>query len=301
MFKKPNFFIIGAPKCGTTSLASWLSEHPNVFFTSPKEPEYFNSDIAPIFKGGIRKYESLYWGVNQTHLAVGEGSTVYLRSEEAVKNILSYQPNARFIVGIRNPLEMVVSWHGQMVRNGWESETDFKKAWDLQSIRAQGKKIPPLCPDRQHLQYGEVCKLGRQLKQFYKLVGKDRCYVYLLDDMKRAPGKLWKDILDFLQIPNTEKPNFPILNEGKDIPKLLSITGAAIDNIKQKVGLRWVGWGLITSIKSLFAKKTEIEISPEVSAELKDYFFEDISLLGEIIGRDVSSWLSNAQIEDEIR
>lgn len=293
MFRKPNFFIIGAPKCGTTSLAVWLGEHSNVFMTTPKEPEFFNNDIAPLFKGGLRKYESLFQSVSQSHIAIGEGSTVYLRSVNAISNILSYQPDARFVIGVRNPIDMVISWHGQMLRNGWESENNFERAWHMQSTRALGNNIPALCPDWQHLMYGNVCKLGSQLERLYSLVQKDRCFVYTLDDMKEDPEKLWKDVLTFLGVPVTRRNQFPVINEGMDIPKWLTLTGAFVHYFKQRIGLRWVGYGLIDSAKKKLSKKNVRTNSPEFINELKGYFRKDVTLLGELTGRDFSGWLEN--------
>ena len=84
----PNFFILGAPKCGTTSLASWLSDHPHIFIPPIKEPHYFNTDDQ---HRNIRRrldYEKLFRGVTEKHIGVGEASVWYLSSEVAVRNIL---------------------------------------------------------------------------------------------------------------------------------------------------------------------------------------------------------------------
>jgi len=85
--KKPNFFILGAPKCGTTSLAMWLSEHPNIFMCPIKEPHYFNTDGLQRIKT-LEQYESLFTDAKPEHVAVGEASTHYLYSKEAVPRIL---------------------------------------------------------------------------------------------------------------------------------------------------------------------------------------------------------------------
>ena len=123
--KKPDFFILGAPKCGTTSLADWLREHPSIFMCGPKEPHYFNSDSEHHGAVDLPHYESLFEDADDSHLAVGEASVWYLVSETAVDNILQYQPRARFIICIRNPVEMAVSLHDQKRFSGDEPIANF--------------------------------------------------------------------------------------------------------------------------------------------------------------------------------
>ncbi|MFO7878451.1 MAG: sulfotransferase, partial [Bacteroidales bacterium] len=136
--KKPEFFLIGAPKCGTSSLARYLDSHPDVHFSYPKEPNYFNTDFSK--KQRMFTDETLY--LNQCfHKAAdkniaGEGSVWYLYSKEAVPNILKFQPDAKFIVMLRNPVDVAYAMHSTHLRNKVnENVDDFKKAWDLQEIR----------------------------------------------------------------------------------------------------------------------------------------------------------------------
>src|SRR3546814_11227237 len=78
---------------------------------------------------------------------VGEATTGYLRSHVAISEILKYAAEARFIVGLRNPVQMAISWHGQTTFEGWENEPDYAKKWRLQEIRLVGDNIQPGCPD----------------------------------------------------------------------------------------------------------------------------------------------------------
>jgi len=71
---KPNFFIIGAPKCGTTSLATYLGMHPNVFMCSPKEPHYFSTDINWQLVKNKNDYLKLFAKATNDNFAIGEGS-----------------------------------------------------------------------------------------------------------------------------------------------------------------------------------------------------------------------------------
>src|SRR5438445_6171777 len=103
--RKPNLFIIGAPKCGTTSLADWLRQHPAVFVPAGQnEPNFFNTDHVERFRLTLAEYERLFEAAGNHSKYVCEKSVWYLSSSEAVPNILEYAPAAKFIVCIRNPV-----------------------------------------------------------------------------------------------------------------------------------------------------------------------------------------------------
>jgi Sulfotransferase domain len=139
--RKPNFFILGAPKCGTTSMAEWLRTHPNIFVSPNKEPNFFNTHDGPRLYTSDQ-YEALFRGANDEHVAVGEASALYLSSSEAVINIMRYKPDARFIVMVRNPAEMAPSYHAELVLHGAENVKDFVTAWHLQESRRLGRNLP---------------------------------------------------------------------------------------------------------------------------------------------------------------
>src|SRR5690349_14743565 len=113
----PVFFIIGAPRCGTTALAGALRSHPQICFSIPKEPHYFTR-LKPGWNLGrvLVDYLPLYfkhWPGPGTMLA--DGSTSYLYSDQAIDAIQRCFPQARFIVMARNPLEMIPSYHTKML------------------------------------------------------------------------------------------------------------------------------------------------------------------------------------------
>jgi hypothetical protein len=169
--KKPNFFIVGAPKCGTTSLSFYLREHPNVFFSKPKEPHHFSTDLSKR-KGDVinrERYLNLFRGAN-SYKAVGEGSVWYLYSKVAVSKIIQFNPRAKFIVMIRNPVDMFRSLHSYLLTTLDEDIRDPCKAWELQKERSVGRFLPPYCRGSEYLQYGDICKLGEQIRRLFEIV-----------------------------------------------------------------------------------------------------------------------------------
>ncbi|MEM9410170.1 MAG: sulfotransferase, partial [Planctomycetota bacterium] len=154
----PNTFIIGAPKSGTSSMASYLGEHPDVFVSDPKEP-FFWSDDYPKLKlrfgmTSLDKYLEIYSQDGAARKIRIDGSTNYLASNIAVCNILRHQPNAKFIVMLRNPVEVVQAFHAEVVFSGIETEFNFERAWELQFARQRNPNLNPLyCEAPQFLQY----------------------------------------------------------------------------------------------------------------------------------------------------
>src|SRR5215831_9169458 len=109
---KPNFLIAGASKAGTTSLHDYLSQHPNIFMSSFKEPNYFVPNYA---YNDWERYLSLFRGARDEK-AVGESSTGYLFCEESPAWIKSVLGNVRIIVVLRNPARRAQSLYWWMVR-----------------------------------------------------------------------------------------------------------------------------------------------------------------------------------------
>ena len=125
--RAPNFFIIGAPKSGTTALSQYLRDHPNIFFSGVKEPHFFDLDTSKRLKLDLQTYLSLFAKARpELHIAVGEGSTGYLFSKVAVSEILKFNPDSKFIVMLRNPVDLVQAWHSEMYFEGVENIRDFE-------------------------------------------------------------------------------------------------------------------------------------------------------------------------------
>ena len=185
---KPNFFILGAPKCGTTSLAAWLAEHPQIYLSPQKEPHFFNTDHKRFFNT-LEKYEALFSGVTRQHIAIGEASVWYLYSAAAVSNILTYTDDAKFIVMLRNPIDMAPSLHEELVFTGREDVTDFAEAWRLQETRRHGRSLPRMVWEPKYVQYGDVCKLGQQVARLFEKVPRERVKLILLEDIAKNSAR----------------------------------------------------------------------------------------------------------------
>ncbi len=290
--KKPNFFIIGAPKCGTTSLAAWLAEHPQIYMSPTKEPHYFNTDQQR-YLNSLQGYERLFEGANGRHRAVGEASVWYLFSETAVGNILDYSPQAKFIVLLRNPVDMAPSLHEEMVFNGREEVADFATAWSLQDERRSGARLPPMVWEPSYVQYGPACSLGAQMARLARRVSPEQTMVILLDELRADPHGTYSAVLEFLGVGDDGRHDFPVLNSAKHRrwPGLARLPWLAT-RVKRALGIeRGFGlWGRVDVLNRV--ERPRSPINSTTLSMLQDYFRSDIRLLEEVTGRDLSAWLA---------
>ena len=209
----PNFVLGGAPKCGTTAMAGYLRSHPAVWFSDPKEPFYWATDLPALRRRekmlGDDAYAKLFRGAGSEHTAIGEGSTLYLFSTDAITNILARAPDMKFLFMIRRPDEIAHAFHMQMQFHYFEDEPDFETAWRRQPERAAGQRIPLRCLEPRLLQYRQVAQVGSQLRRAGRLIPPENLLVLLFDDFRDAPRATYLRALEFLRLADDGRQQFP--------------------------------------------------------------------------------------------
>ena len=213
---KPNFFIVGAPKCGTTALYEYLRHHPNIFMSEVKEPHFFAKDLGsyPRIKT-LEDYTELFTRSTDRHSSVGEASVYYLRSAVALANIRAFNPEAKIIAMFRNPVDMVHSLHSQLLYWSEEVERDFEAAWRLQERRSRGLDLPPGSRGGFLVQYHEVGRFGTQTERVLSVFPAEQVKLILYDDFTASPASVYTDVVEFLEIPHDGRTEFPRINENK--------------------------------------------------------------------------------------
>jgi Sulfotransferase domain len=298
---KPNFFIVGAPKCGTTALYEYLRPHPNVFMSEVKEPHFFAKDLGtyPRIKTA-EEYARLFAPVTEQHLRVGEASVYYLRSAVAIPNIREFNPEAKIIAMFRNPVEMVASMHAQLLYWSEETVADFEEAWRLQERRRQGLDIPRRSRGAFLLQYAEVGRFGTQVQRLLATFPRSQVKLILYDDFAASPQEVYDDVIAFLEIPHDGRTEFPRINENKRawLPWLRNFYRKPPPPLRNAVRTlkRTVGSDAINSVKEKIVgvntvREGRAPLSPEFRAELVETFREEIARLSRLVGRDLSHWV----------
>lgn len=289
--KKPNFFIVGAPKCGTTSLAIWLSEHPQVYMPN-KEIHYFSTDLKATWRPDREQYEALFSHSDSQHKALGEASVWYLYSKVAVPSIENYCEQPRYIVCLRNPVEMAYSLHEQQLIEGNENLVSFESAWELSDARLRGHEVSFLCNEPQHLAYKKVCSLGEQLERLFLIVPKERVHLVVLDDVKENPAREYQKVLQFLGLNDDGRSDFSVHNPAKSqrYPVLRKIT-KLLGKLKKRLGMNFRLGILIWIDRNNLQYRPRPKLSEQMRFRLQDYFREDIDKLSALLNRDLSAWV----------
>jgi SAM-dependent methyltransferase len=206
MPKKPNFFIVGAPRSGTTSMYWHLTRHPDIYLTRIKEPFFFDDRAHGVLSGAIideKEYLALYRYVPFHARVIGEASTTYLSSRDALKKIHAFNPKAKILVMLRNPISATVSMYLQMRRSGkYEQLSSFEDAW-----RNSHTKDRPFVT-----QYAELFQIGYQLQAAEAIWGKNNIKVVIFDDLVNDSEAVSQDVLNFLELPPDLKTPFPRTN-----------------------------------------------------------------------------------------
>jgi len=299
MARLPNFFLIGAPKCGTTSLAAWLAEHPNIYMSPIKEPFYFSKDIGNCWPYGWEAYVRLFRGAGSQHRAVGEASTTYLFSRVAVPSIEEVVSGARYIVMVRNPVDMAYSLHEQQLRSFNENIEDFWQAWQLAPKRRAGERVPPGCKDPVLLDYPAWCRLGEQMERLFRIVSRERVLVLVLDDVKENPRREYLRVLEFLDVPDDGRQEFPVFNPAREwrSPRIgRAIRALARFVAKSKHVQGWLPKRSLGIVRRLQAWNTRYRPRPplpeDLRLELEACFADDVRRLEELLGREFPHWRS---------
>lgn len=204
--KKPNLFIVGASKSGTTALYNYLKMHPEIFMSETKEPHFFGFDLPYSklrFNNNINKYLKLFSQASSEKY-VGEASTRYLVSKTAAKEIKKFSPKAKIIVMLRNPVDQMYSIHNQTYLNGTETISDFVRALDAEKERKKHK----LKSEMEQLLYRENAKYYKQVKRYLDTFGKTNVHIIIFDEFKKNTKMEYQKVLDFLSINPNIKINF---------------------------------------------------------------------------------------------
>lgn len=300
----PNFFIIGAPKCGTTALSVYLGAHPDVFMCVPKEPAYFALDFPAIrVAKDWSEYEALFRDASETHRAVGEGSTIYMQSEAAVSELHRHFPSARLLVMLRNPLELVVSLHGQRLHDCDEDVADFAQAWALCAERRAGNKLPARCRERKTLLYDEAGLLGLQLQRVLDVFPKSQVRWWFLEDFSAGPAQIYREALSFLDLPHDGRSEFPVVNartraRSQKLASLVQRPPKSVVRLamyaKKRMGIRRLG--VLNALREAsFVPSRPPAIPSGLLRDMRAHFAPDIRLLEAITGRDLAHWLGNSE------
>lgn len=210
---RPNLFIVGAPKCGTTAWVEYLGTHPEIFFPKIKEPHYFAFDLPGMRQVSSEKLYSQLFKPAATKTIIGEASVLYLYSEAAASAIHGYNPAAKIIMFLRAQEEYLPSVHHQYLYDFRES-LDFEQAWRLSGQRGP-ETIPATCTDTKLLDYVSLGNFEVQVDRYLSTFPHEQIKIIEYDKWIADPRATYLEIMDFLGLADDGRSDFPRVNVAK--------------------------------------------------------------------------------------
>lgn len=297
----PNFFIIGAQKSGTSALAGWIQNHPQVFMAFPKEPGYlaFLEAGYPYLDGFGRpapasdwvvndrqKYLNLFAGTSSKAAVIGEASTWYFSIPGVAQRIKLLSPDARILVILRNPADRAYSAWCHARQEQLEPCDQFSDALDMEQERGEVEFL---------LRYHRMGMYSEALREYKKVFDPSRLMVLFYEDLVDDEAVLWKKLCAFLNIDTLAKvPLRRRLNQsGQPRLRLLqSLLKSYRFRRTVKAVVPHRGAALIKE-KLDNANLQRFPPLDKISRiRLQQFYRQDIEALSALTGRDLHSWLA---------
>ncbi|HUB36603.1 MAG TPA: sulfotransferase [Solirubrobacteraceae bacterium] len=309
--RRPDFFIVGHAKCGTTALYRMLKAHPQIYMPDVKEPEFLSR--APEHRARraeqperpakrlpetLEAYLALFAPATPEQLA-GEASTEYLRTPAAAGRIAQLCPEARIVAMFREPVGFLRSLHLQLLQVGVETEVDFARALELETERRRGRRVPRDCPWPPALLYSDHVRYVEQLSAYHERFGRESVHVIAYEDYRRDNEGTVREVLRFLgvddELPVIRTEANPTLRvrsrRGERLVNAVSVGKGPVSRSAKRV-LKAVMPARVRRGAHRTAMRVVVESEPrppaeELVAELRRRFAGEVVALSEYLRRDL--------------
>jgi len=286
---KVDFFIVGAPKAGTTSLYHYLDEHPQIEMSSQKEPDYFTD--SAIQKQGmyygknridtLKKYEDLF--KQKEGVFYGEGSVSYLFYKHVAEDIKKYNSKAKIIIMLRNPIDRAYSHYLMDYRLGLVNDS-FK---DIINKTSKHKNAHMF-----YQQYIEVSEYTEQVKRYLNVFDSDNILLIDYEDFKNNVSGTVDTVYSFLDVSIEFCANVNKKHNAFSMPKNKIIrfiySWVLLRNFLNLIFPK----SLAKKIRKLFFKNDKKPRLPvSTRQQLNKYFRKDIKNLGLLLNKDFTKWI----------
>ena len=294
--KTPDFFIVGAPKCGTTAMYDYLKQHPEVFMPEAKEPHFFGSDLfSPLYIRDEKEYLSLFSRA-RNEKRVGEASTWYLYSKRAAMEIKQFNSSASIIIMLRNPVDMIYSMHSQLLYYGHEDIVDFEAALEAEDDRKQGLRLPDSSFLVESLYYREAIKYTEQVQRYLDVFGWDKVLIIIFDDFKNDTTQVYQEACEFLGVDPQFEPEIRPINpnkiaRNKTFRNFLtnpSPVTRVLARILMPLAMRRTFAGTLMRLNTEYKPRPAMPL--QLRHRLQAEFAPEVEQLSKLLGRDLTHW-----------
>jgi hypothetical protein len=300
--RKPDLFIVGAPKCGTTAMSHYLELHPDIYMAR-KEMHCFGSDLRFARQFYRRNLDAYLAEFNHDHgrRLAGDASVWYLYSTQAAAEIKAFNPEARIIIMLREPAEMLYSLYYQFRFDGNEHLPTFEDALAAEDERRVGRCLGRQAYLAQGLLYRETARYTDQIKRYFDVFGRDRVHVIVYDDFAANVPAEYRRVLDFLGVGSTRiKAEFKEVNANKYV-RNQALQSAMGDPVLRSAVLAvrpWLPRPVFAGLQKMDAQLRKLNtrhavrppIAPGLRRELKAEFAWEVERLSALLDRDLTHW-----------
>jgi len=295
--KLPNFLIVGTAKAGTSSVAKYLTSHPEVFIPELKEPRYFLHDVFeevskedPMFNYLMESsvldwnaYVDLYKQADSRATMFGDASIQYLYHHNTViPKIKEKLGDVPIIIVLRDPVKRAFSNYKYQSNIEFLS---FEEALNKEDEKKEKKY-------NSFWFYKDMGLYYNQVKAYIESFS--NVHVCLYDDLIKSPEQFMGDIYAFLNIDNITAVDYTKRHNETVVPKNKPLQ--YINYIRNRFGiqLNFVPEKYRNALKNLFFQKNKEKIPQEEAQFLLPFFIDDIKKLEKLIDRDLSHWYTHA-------
>jgi sulfotransferase family protein len=301
----PDFFLLGAPKAGTTALHAALAQHPQLYLSPVKEPKFYLCDGQRPPRSRQRgpgdahsarewvwqrsKYEALFDAAPAGEMR-GESTPFYLYDRAAHRRIHADVPNAKLLVVIRDPVDRAYSNWMHLRSDGLEPIPDFEAAWAAENSRVSDGWAP-------FWHYRRLGLYGEQLRDLTTLFAPEQVHVLRYRDLVESPVESLDAVCAFLGVSTGVIGGAKQANSHPYVPPSVRATvlgralraGAAVGAYAPPRAWRRLSRPLLASLQRGGARRPVLDA--DLRLRLVEAYREDNALLGEITGRSFADWL----------
>lgn len=293
----PNLLIVGAAKCGTTSLHNYLKQHPDIFMSKQKEPHFLiNSDIGEdrIHKAitVLEDYEDMF-KTDSIYKYKGESSVMYLAFPEfSIKNIKKYlDPNVKIIIMLRNPVERAFAGYLHNLRYNPSENLSFEEAFEKSEARYYKER--DITPDTRYLHVGNYYS---QVESFISMFN-DNVLVIMYEDYVNDIDLCLANVFDFLDIDKISVDTSRRHMVGGWVFKRKFLRNLLIprNNFKSLIKNLLPNKKIRMAIKQKIMNMSTVEnpsISEDMHKKLTEYYRKDIDNLSKLLNKELNCWIN---------
>ena len=294
----PNFLIVGAAKCGTSSLHNYLNQHPNIFMPSfneegknVKEPQFLvKHKVKNRLHFGVwtwEEYQSLFKQAKQQR-AIGESSVFYLfYYQDAINEIKNRLGNdVKIIIMLRDPIDRAYSAF-QHVSRGLKEQQTFEYSLEIEKGRLEKNKT--LTPMVMYKEMGMYYKMVKAYLDSFKDV-----HIILHEDFSFSTSTVVKEVFQFLGVDKNQKINSDIrYNVGgkswsNNTLKKVFVTESKLKTVVKKIASKKRRKTIRDILSRPFIK--QVSMKNKTREDLIRYFRKDIKKLARLINKDLTNW-----------